>query len=127
MSRSVLSPEAKMADLLFGNHFLIVMLENFDIQLGVGDKTIQEVCRAKGINPHVFLTFAALYEGTTYHSHGEVTVEDMPVIVAYLRNCHKYYLEEKYPKLKKHLNKMLSVNNRKESKLVERFLSEYIE
>ncbi len=116
-----------MADLLFENHFLIVMLENFDIQLGVGDKTVHEVCVEKGINTDVFLTFAALYEGTAYHANTALSIEDMPVIVAYLRNCHRYYLDEKYPKLKKHLQKMLDASTRKESKLVERFLTDYIE
>ena len=39
-------PTDKMSDLICGNYTLLQVMSRFDLSLGFGDQTVQEVCRA---------------------------------------------------------------------------------
>ena len=41
-------PTDKMSDLICGNYTLLQVMSRFGLSLGVGEATIEEVCRANG-------------------------------------------------------------------------------
>ena len=43
-------PTDKMSDLICGNYTLLQVMSRFDLSLGFGDQTVQEVCRANGVD-----------------------------------------------------------------------------
>ena len=48
-------PTDKMSDLICGNYTLLQVMSRFDLSLGFGDQTVQEVCRANGVDCKTFL------------------------------------------------------------------------
>jgi regulator of cell morphogenesis and NO signaling len=121
-----ITPDMKMSDVLLSNFSFILMLEHFGISLAVQDKTVKEICAENSINPDIFLTFANLFNGITYEPKAEYSFDDIQTIIGYLKKCHHYYLDDKYPSLKSDITKLAKKNNSAEVKLLEKFFSEYL-
>lgn len=115
----------KMSDVITNNPYLILMLGHFGIELPVQEKTISEICNEKYINNELFLTFANLYNGNNYSPKVPFSFSDVCSIIDYLKNSHKYYLDEIYPAILHNIQNMSDVNNSKEMTLVENFFHTY--
>jgi regulator of cell morphogenesis and NO signaling len=121
-----ITSDMKMSDVLLSNYYFVLMLDHFGINLAVQDKTIKEICGENTINPDIFLTFANLFNGIRYEPKEEYSFDDIRTIIGYLKNCHHYYLDDKYPSLKTDIAKLAKKNNSPEVKLLEKFFSEYL-
>ncbi len=122
----MITADLKVSDIIMKNYYIILMLEHFDIQLNVQEKTIAEICLEHRINVEVFLTFANLYNGKKYSPSIELTYEDLQSIIEYLKNCHHYYTEEKCPKIRGYIKRIHELNKLPETKLIETFFNDYI-
>ncbi len=121
-----ITSDMKMSDVLLSNFYFILMLEHFGINLAVQEKTVKEICSENSINPDIFLTFSNLFNGFIYEPKSEYTFDDIQTILRYLKNCHSYYLDDKYPSLASDIAKLAKKNNSPEVKLLEKFFSEYL-
>ncbi|NWJ53129.1 MAG: hypothetical protein HXX14_19940 [Bacteroidetes bacterium] len=122
----LITADLKVSDVIMENYYIILMLEHFGIPLNVQEKKIDEVCRENNINVEVFLTFANLFNGIKYIPAIEFSYEDLQSIIGYLKNCHHYYIEEKYPKIRRYIKHIHELNKLPETKLIETFFNEYI-
>jgi len=120
-----ITAELKMSDVILRNSYLMLLLEHFEIEVPVLDKTVVQLCNDKGLNVELFLTFANLYNGLNYKPEGFFSSRDLEHIVAYLKNSHRYYSEEMYPNISKIIKDMSDVNKYPEMHLVEKFFEEY--
>lgn len=120
-----LSPELKMSEVILNNPYLLLLLEHFDIEVPLQEKTIQETCQAKSINTDVFLTFANLYNGVSYTPIESFSFQDIQTIISYLQNSHRYYADEIYPNIQNTIRQMFRENTHREIVLVEKFFNEY--
>ena len=50
----------KMSDLICDNHSLLMVMSRFGLSLGFGDKTVEAVCAAGGVDCDTFLAVAIL-------------------------------------------------------------------
>ena len=50
------TPTDKMSYLICDNYTLLQVMSRFDLSLGFGDKTVQEVCRENGVDCHTSCT-----------------------------------------------------------------------
>jgi regulator of cell morphogenesis and NO signaling len=117
--------DLKMSEVIFSNPYLLLLLEHFGIVVPVHDKSINVVCKENHLNTELFLTFANLYNGESYISGNKLSFDDIPSIIDYLRNSHKYYLEEIYPNVRNTIKQMAEVNTLKEMSLVPKFFVDY--
>jgi regulator of cell morphogenesis and NO signaling len=120
-----LSPDIKLSDLISYNPYVLLLLEHFNIQLPVQDKSIRLVCLDNNLNPELFLTFAHLYNGAMYKLQSPLSHNDIIAIVNYLKNSHKHYSEEIYPNILTTIQQMAGLNNAKEMALVPKFFVDY--
>ena len=118
-------PDMKVSDIIMKNYYLILMLENFGINLHVQEKKINQICQENNVNVEVFLTFANLYNGIKYTPSNEFTFDDLQTIIGYLRKCHEYYLDEKYPRIQRYIKRIQELNDFPEIKLIDVFFNEY--
>ena len=74
------------------------------ISLGVGNKSVQEVCDLCGISADFVLMLCNMY---TYPGSepdaDELRRIDMSMLIPYLRASHTYYINERMPHLERHL------------------------
>ncbi|MGE5681781.1 MAG: hypothetical protein ACM34K_12960 [Bacillota bacterium] len=118
-------PGMKVSDIILSNPYFMLMLEHFNIDLAVQEKTIEQICREKNIGIDIFLAFANLYNGFNPTGPAEYSFNDIQTIIGFLRRDHQYYMEEKYPKILTYIKRMYEVNDKAEILMVESFFNEY--
>lgn len=115
----------KVSDMILSNPYFILMLEHFGIELEVHEKTVEQICRENNIGLELFISFANLFNGFKPPAQSGFSFDDVMTIVNYLISSHKYYLEEKYPRIRSSIQKMFEVNDKAEVLLVDKFFNEY--
>ena len=91
-----------METLITTNYRLLGMLSRFGISLGVGDKSIEEVCRMSGVDCNTFLAVANLFINPEAQSDSEFSMDDL---ILYLKNSHSYYTDYRLPAIREALQK----------------------
>lgn len=119
-----ISKDTKMSDVILKNYLNILVLERFEIALGFNNKTVEELCKDV-INVEVFLTILSLYNNSSYTTTSNFDNNDIQLIISFLKNSHKYYLEEKYPEISNNIKLMIQKNSDPEIAMVNRFFEEY--
>ncbi len=125
--KTFIKPDMEITGLLYENPSLLLMLEHFDIDFVVGDKTVAEVCRDHHISTSLFITFANMYNGFSTYDLRDFKPGDAAVMIRFLKNSHDYYKEEKYPEVKQWIEKLLHKNDTAEMRLVDKFFSQYFQ
>ncbi|HAK00503.1 MAG TPA: hypothetical protein DCM62_10815, partial [Bacteroidales bacterium] len=99
MKFEVISGAKKMADLITLDPRSMVLLTRFGIDLGFGDKTIDQLCKEKDIKRDFFLLLLNVFLNPKFFPNKRLRNIDVDLLLTYLANSHKYYLEEKIPRL----------------------------
>ena len=84
----------KMSDLIEEVYSLLTVLSRFNISL---------VCRQNQVDTNTFLTIVNFLSEDDYsleHSYEKI---DLPSLISYLKNAHKYFLEFKLPLIREKL------------------------
>lgn len=116
----------KMSDLVLENPSLLLMMEHFDINIVVRNKTVAQLCSENQIGEPVFLSVVNLYNGfTPANINDQLSREDVKPLIEYLKNSHRYYLDEKIPEIQGFVRSLYAKNNSPEIGLVEKFFDEY--
>jgi regulator of cell morphogenesis and NO signaling len=101
------SGNIKMADLLMANGRLFYVLPCFGIELGFGEKTVEQVCAEYGLSVPLFLLICNIYVFDDYAPNyvelNQISIEN---VVTYLQNSHRIYLETTLPQT---LDKVLAL------------------
>jgi regulator of cell morphogenesis and NO signaling len=120
----------KMHQVVSANPRFLLVLEYFNISLGFGDQTVQEICQNHKVNEQLFLTIANLY------CHREsVRIDarcfdhsDALLVLEYLKTSHVYFLDEKIPQLKRIIEEKSARNpEEKYTKIINKFVHDYAE
>jgi regulator of cell morphogenesis and NO signaling len=118
----------RLADIIHSNYLLLPVLNRFNVQLGFGDKTVDEVCTEQRLNTDFFLVIVNSFHDHDYFPLEQLVSFPINLIIDYVRKSHSYYLDFKVPQIEK-LIQTLSANaaeeQKKQLKLIERFFSEY--
>lgn len=125
--KKYITPEVKMADIIFENPSILLLMEHFGLNFIVHEKTVSQLCEENNISEKVFVSFANLYNG--FHLSGEENFSNSDIgnIIMYLKNSHNYYENEKYPEIKSLIQELYSKNNSPEIKLIDKFFTEYFD
>jgi len=117
----------KMADLIHLNYLLISVINRFGINLGFGDKSVQEVCQEYDVKLDFFLEIVNSFHDEDYFPEEHLQDFSVSLITDYLSKTHRYYLDVKIPELEKLINLMVveCYANNKYAVLLESFFREY--
>jgi regulator of cell morphogenesis and NO signaling len=120
--------DMKMAGVIHLNYLLLPILTRFNISLGFGDKTVDEICQENNVNIDFFLEIFNSYHDKSYFPKKQL--QDFPVglMVQYLRKTHDYYLNEKIPEIEEMINELIKScvpENRKNLELIKKFFLDY--
>ena len=116
----------KLADVLLTNYKLLLVLNRFDIHLGFGEKSVEEVCSLRGIPPSFFLIVCNVYTFEDYlPAENELQSLDMNSLLQYLQNSHRYYKGICLPGIRVKLDTIAEQSNSRPAQILQRFYSEY--
>ncbi len=120
-----MAPGMKVAELVSENPGILMMLEHFNIRPAFQEKTVEQICREQRINPHLMISFASLFFGSSPADIENIGISDLPAILGYLKTSHACYLDEKLPGIHQLLKMMTELNDHPEMGLAERFFRDY--
>lgn len=116
----------KMADLMSAEPQILQLIARFRLPLGVGDKTIQEICSENNVHTATFLTLV------NYKTSPEVQINydslSLPTLMDYLRQAHEYFFNFSLPMLRRKLIEAINYSciDSKIPILIIRFFDEYV-
>ena len=113
----------KMISLIRDNYDLLQMLGSFGINLGFGDKTVQETCEDNDVDTYTFLAVV----NYTINDYGELEADEqlsVPTLLHYLEASHAYFLDFQLPFIRRELAESLNENDSL-ARLIMRFYDEY--
>lgn len=91
----------KMCELMAKEQDAIRVISRFGLPMGVGEKSIEEVCREYGIHCPTFL--AVVNYKTDQVSDSNPEQIDIDTLRMYLRNAHAYFLDFQLPRIRRDL------------------------
>lgn len=105
---------------------VLQLLNRFALPLGVGDKTIEMVCRDNGVDCATLLAVVNFAIQKTYS--GTVPI-DIPTLQRYLRNAHTYFLDFQLPRIRQELLEAINLagGDTQVPLLIIRFFDEYVQ
>ena len=92
----------KMISLIADNYSLLQSLSSFGINLGFGDKSVEETCRDNGVDTYTFLAVVN-FTINGYISPNDEHRLSVPTLLHYLEASHVYYLDFQLPFIRKEL------------------------
>ena len=101
--RKVYTPTDKMSDIICDNYSLLQVMSRFDIPLGFGDASVEEVCQTNQVDCHTFLAVVNFINKG--HSRSSLPYLDLSVqaLMHYLKNAHHYFLDFQLPTIRRKL------------------------
>lgn len=125
--KTYIKPDMTMSDLIIENPTLLLMMEHFELDFVVHNKTVAQVCCENRISLEVFIAFSNLYNGFNPSGNENYTLNDISTIIRFLKNSHTYYKQDKYPEIQSFIKQLYLKNDTDEIKLIEKFFNEYYE
>ncbi len=123
----IFTSDWKLADVIHTNHLLLPVVDRFDIVLGFGDKTIDEVCRLNNVDTNFFLAIINTFHNEDYFPEKQLLSFSPLLIINYLKKTHSYYLKYVVLSIEVLLDDFLSgyTGEEKDLKIIRRFYHEY--
>lgn len=130
-----------MSDLLSGDKQAMIIVSRFGIPMGVGERTIDEVCKEYGIHTPTLLAVVnnhcAECGDRRYNApvgsgkYPRIAEEDIDIntLMLYLKNAHTYYLEFQLPRLRRQLIEAINPTdtNNQIPLLILRYFDDYVQ
>jgi regulator of cell morphogenesis and NO signaling len=118
----------KMAEVVHMNYQLLPIISRFGINLGFGDKTIEQVCKEYEINVDFFLEIINSFHNKDYFPRKHLRSFSLELITEYLHKSHEYYLQNKIPRIEQllhHFSEAYHGNSSEIFQLIDKFFNEY--
>lgn len=103
MSKKLYSPTDKMSDLICDNYSLLQVMSRFDLPLGFGDYSVEEVCKSNQVDCRTFLSVVNFINKG--YSRSSFNLEDISIqsLMNYLKKAHHYFLDFQLPNIRRKL------------------------
>lgn len=123
----IITKNIKMADVIHANYFTLSVLNRFGIELGFGDKSVDEVCEKNNVDVDFFLEIVNAFVDKDYFPKKHLQTFSVKLITNYLQKTHDYYHKLKVPEIENLIEEMVdSCYTQKENiVLLKKFFNDY--
>jgi len=123
----ILTKEIKMADVILKNYNTLFILKRFGIELGFGDKTVEDVCKKYKVDVDFFLEILNAYIDHDYFPRKHLQTFSVKLITDYLQKTHQYYHQVKVPEIELLMQDMIQTCYTKKDnlELLKKFFGQY--
>ena len=102
-------------------------MSRFDLSLGFGDQTVQEVCRANGVDCKTFLAVVNFITEENNRMADEVQDLSIHALMNYLKQAHHYFLDFQLPTIRRKLIEAIDCSVQNEvAFLILKFFDAYV-
>ena len=96
-------PTDKMSDIICDNYSLLQVMSRFDLPLGFGDHSVEEVCKTHQVDCTTFLAVVNFINKGHSRSHTPTDGISVRSLMNYLKNAHHYFLDFQLPVIRRKL------------------------
>ncbi len=123
---TLLNSSMKMADFVLENYELLTVLPRFGVQLGFGEKSVKEVCAAKGIDSEFFTMICNIHAFEEYLPT-DVDIQSIAIddLISYLSNSHNYYINKRILAIEQRMEQLGECCSENHYSIVRRFFNDY--
>ena len=122
-SHKVYEADDKMISLIRDNYNVLQSLGSFGINLGFGDKTVNETCVDNGVDTYTFLAVVN-FSINGYYNSDDASRLSVPTLMHYLKASHVYYLDYQLPNIRRQLQESINDDDGV-GQLIMKFYDEY--
>lgn len=121
----IVTKDTKLHDVVIAEPAIIAVLSRFDISLGIGDKSVRQVCDERGINTSVFIAILNSFINEEYDAT-DIFADNKSDATCFLNRTGAYYLRFLIPNVEQHFNLLIRRNTAVNSnlELMRNFFSE---
>lgn len=120
------SKDTKFAELMTDDRRLLQLLPRFGIRIGFGDRSVDQVCQMNQVNTDLFLMICEIYSDSGFKPEKhELQSIYMIDLLSYLKASHLYYLDDRFPHIEEHLNRIIEACGQKYGPMLSHFYDEY--
>uniref|UniRef100_A0AB33JEG2 HTH luxR-type domain-containing protein n=3 Tax=unclassified Prevotella TaxID=2638335 RepID=A0AB33JEG2_9BACT len=101
-NQKMYEPNDRLISIIRDNYSILQSLGAFGINLGFGDKTVQEVCEDQHVDTYTFLAVIN-FAINGYRDFDDADRLSIPTLIQYLRASHAYYLDFQLPFMRQQL------------------------
>ena len=123
----ICTPHTKMSELLSDNYSMLLLLFRFNISLGVGEKSIKDICQENNVDLHTFLSIVNFILHPETPALGTLHELYIPDVIKYLSNSHSYFLDFRLPTIRAKLFSAILAAPEDVRIAIQRFFDEYVE
>lgn len=119
--------DERLVDVVKDNPILLNFLERLDIQLGFGDKTIEQICKSNHIEIPFFVEMLQLILKKYEFNPRYIDEFEPKLTVKYLRNSHKSFLNDYLTEIEVNIEslKKYEKNRKKDCYLMMNYFQDY--
>ena len=118
----------RMSSVITRDYKLLQVMSRFGLALGFGDKTVSEVCENSGVDTKTFLNVVNFLDDESSVTSEMISSLHIPTLMAYLQNAHTYFLDFKFPNIRRKLIESIDCSVTNEiSFLILKFFDAFLE
>lgn len=122
-NHKVYEPDDEMISIIKDDYNVLQSLGSFGINLGFGDKTVNETCKDNNVDTYTFLAVVN-YTINGFFNSDDADRLHVPTLLHYLQASHAYYLDYQLPTIRRSLYESISDED-SVGKLILNFYDEY--
>lgn len=117
--------DMKLSLLINENPMLLLFLEHLGVDFVVQDKSMKDICQEYKLEQNTVLLIANLYNGF-YPSYADLDpVNDISLLISFLKNSHNYYKNDKYPQIQDYISSLKEKYSSQDINLINKFFLDY--
>lgn len=123
---AIITKDSKLSEIVMNEPSTITVLNRFNIFLGLGDKTIENICVDMDIDVSFFSTILNTYINEDYFPEEALKSYSVTEIIQYINKTNQYYLRFQIPNIERHFSSLIvrSENGTNNLKLLLDFFTE---
>lgn len=105
---AILKNNSKLSEIVVCEPSSITVLNRFNIYLGFGDKTIEDVCKENNLEADFITTILNTYINEDYFPVETLKSYSIGTIIEYFRKTYNYYLRFQIPNIERHFSSLIT-------------------
>lgn len=105
---AIYNTDTRLSDVILKHPSLIPVIDRLGVSLGVGDRTIGEVCEKCGIDKGFFLSMVNTFIDEEYFPVNPRDTFTLAKTIDYLEKTDAYYLKSQLPNIERHFSSLIS-------------------
>lgn len=107
----LIKSSVRLSKLISEHNYLVPVINRFGVKLGVGDKTISELCAEYFLDENFFLTIVNTYLNEDFFPEKKLQSFELDMVADYLQKTDAYYVKGQLPNIEKHLNAFVAMSS----------------